>query len=569
MLITKVEGRSAFDETTGKTIHSENTLVSIGRNIWNEKWQIGGFDAGGQENNSQTSFRTDYIPVLPNTKYCISIDKYVAPNLDITELNNILGFSYYLYDSNKNVIVKNPLTFLYSKYREGDFASFTVPENCCYLRFSKLLPYEYNICVNVYDEKFNGTYEPYKEQRIKLPLLKYLDTYEPYAGVIKRNSLYSELGELDWTVSLVEDYYIFKSSTISNTIKKVSSNSEVANIWCHEYNVDSYVNVYGNGTEKSISVNVNGEIVICDSRFTNSGDFKNYLINNGINAIFENLNTVLTNVEFPQNNIAVYKNGMLVQEGTIPYKISSELYLNLKGQIVINVEVDRNQEKEISVLKEAVGEVNEVANTNLASINSINTNIANIVKRFEPNLWNGATQTNHQNLKETGIYKISVNDSGKPSGITSDYYVLFIYDSDLRKVWFAFNRENNRVWLKTSATNKWKLISRPDVEVIDANVDGLIAYYGLDSKADNHNMLYVDISSIETEVDVYADLGSFTIPNVVGCKQRYYFTLPELQGEIVYIDFIVEINQGVNSLRVTSGSIGEDILTMSLVIKGI
>jgi len=123
---------------------TETGVVTNGRNIWDEQWVVGDIkDSDGALEDDTHRFRSkNYIKVFPQTTY------YFKNSGDITRL--------YYYDKDKNLIsyVVNPLN-----------VTFTTPQNCCYIMFKSaydVTSYSNNICINISDASFNGTYVPYQ-----------------------------------------------------------------------------------------------------------------------------------------------------------------------------------------------------------------------------------------------------------------------------------------------------------------------------------------------------------------------------------------------------------------------
>lgn len=137
---------NAYD--AGSLVSTEVSGVkSVGVNIWDEEWELGGISSTSGDNSSDsTRIRSkNYIPLdLGVEYYCKSV--------------NTVGARYY--DSSKNFI------------SSGNIANknFTPPSNAFYLRFVVLDCTSYandiQICLNSYADK--TTYHPYKTNTLSL-----------------------------------------------------------------------------------------------------------------------------------------------------------------------------------------------------------------------------------------------------------------------------------------------------------------------------------------------------------------------------------------------------------------
>lgn len=118
-------------------------IKSVGFNIWDEVWEVGGIYASNGNNSGNTSYQRskNHIPCLPSTTYYIKCPCQM----------NVMQ-----YDANKG--------FISVTYKQN--ATFTTPRNCHFLRFTnntanQWLGYNHNICINLSDPNLNGTYRPY------------------------------------------------------------------------------------------------------------------------------------------------------------------------------------------------------------------------------------------------------------------------------------------------------------------------------------------------------------------------------------------------------------------------
>lgn len=148
-------------------------FTSVGVNIWDEVWEIGGYrtDNGDYYNVNDCIRDKNYIKVIPSTTYYA-----VSPNIYVM-----------YYDVNKNFIQYNG-----SSVSNG---TFTTPSNCQYIRFSVASSYgtTYNhdiqICLNSASDK--TTYHPYSKHTLSLPTPIELGS----AGSVAEKAYLNEDGE--------------------------------------------------------------------------------------------------------------------------------------------------------------------------------------------------------------------------------------------------------------------------------------------------------------------------------------------------------------------------------------
>ena len=196
-------GNGYIPYNEGEFKHSQCNLISRGRNIWNEEWEYGYLDANGNIAKDNAIRSKDLIPVLPNTTYYIKGEDIVVTKYDIN---------------------KKPLGYIV--WRVSNVA-FNTPSDTYYIRIAKpgISSYQNDICINVSDVNFNGTYEPYKEEIFVVNQeFKAFD----YAQGNKKTTTTSEevdLGTLDWVYSNEAGHYRFTSTSLKDLVKKPSSNS--------------------------------------------------------------------------------------------------------------------------------------------------------------------------------------------------------------------------------------------------------------------------------------------------------------------------------------------------------
>lgn len=134
-----------------------NGIKTVGFNQWDEQTQAGYWNAQtGTYNPYQGQLcSVNPIRVFPNTRYC-----FCKPQ----SLGDVIFF-----DINNNLI--SSIINLASNY------VFTTPSNCYYIKTNLGSrygdTYNNNICINISDTSKNGTYEPYTESLLNLPISTY------------------------------------------------------------------------------------------------------------------------------------------------------------------------------------------------------------------------------------------------------------------------------------------------------------------------------------------------------------------------------------------------------------
>ena len=316
-------------------------IKSIGFNQWDEQWELGTINGSGELQPSTTEIRTkNYIQVLPNTSY------YVAtPGVQV--------FHYYAGD----------YSYLGNQY-VGNSMALKLPSQTRYVKFRCAntygTVYKNDICVNISDSSKNGTYEPYIENILQLPISTYFATGMKSAGTIYDELTSSkvitrvgsvDLGSLNWNYT-TSGQGRFYSSGISSLVKPVSSNSNIANIKCPIYSTISAGSVYAGIT--GIAIDTSGAIWVYDaSQGTDAKAFKTamsgvyiyYELATPTEEDIESCSLVSVDIEIPLE----YDSGFLVcdskgltsKAGFIPCKIKKVKGDETLYSQLINLHVER------------------------------------------------------------------------------------------------------------------------------------------------------------------------------------------------------------------------------------
>ena len=124
-----------------------NALKTVGFNQWDEQWEVGGYtwDSGLKYDNTDRFRNKEKIYVLPNQNYYFSA----------------LSIFYY-----------NSLNQYITESRYSSAGIYKTPNNCCYVNIINHSnpPYINDICINISDNKLNGTYEAYEDRTYSIPI---------------------------------------------------------------------------------------------------------------------------------------------------------------------------------------------------------------------------------------------------------------------------------------------------------------------------------------------------------------------------------------------------------------
>lgn len=238
-------------------------LLTDGRNQWDASKRVYGkyidYLTGNEISNAAYS-HTGYIRVLPNTQY------YLKQGIDVTEYG-----AYY--DADKNFI--SGLT---------NFKGlFTTPAQAAYVRITlQAADSSDNICINLSDASFNGTYEPYWQRVLALRLSELtgipeggteadrvtmfpngpggagsaFDSIFVENGVTKARGTMArvDLGTLTWQKVTGETFSRFYSDGLASTIKSPSTSDVLGNIICDKYTREIFSAIYTGVVDKACGI---------------------------------------------------------------------------------------------------------------------------------------------------------------------------------------------------------------------------------------------------------------------------------------------------------------------------
>ena len=194
----------------GKLVHSVPTkFIARGFNQWDEEWEVGAYDSSGDKTENNSAIRSkNYIRVNPNTSYFYGVGT-----------GGYLVISYY--DKNNN--------FVSQLFGYGRNDSYTTPPNAFYMTFAVISgygsSYRNDICINVSNASFNGTYKPFtKDERAFQypPTLKGIDSTCYDDTALKKTKVYEFTGEEVWQYFSQENAFACRSASADISDVKTS-----------------------------------------------------------------------------------------------------------------------------------------------------------------------------------------------------------------------------------------------------------------------------------------------------------------------------------------------------------
>lgn len=242
-----------------------NGIKTVGFNQWDEQTQKGYWNAsnGNYVSNQSQLCSLNYIPVLPNTNYCYRKTSNVGDVI--------------FYDANK--------VFISASINMRANAVFTTPSNCYYIQINLGSTYgsiyRNDICINISDTSKNGTYEPYTESVINLPISQYFPTGMKQAGTVYDELTESkaitrvgmvDLGSLTWTkwTNQYKGFY----ARIGDA--KGSENGQTDNAECVKYKAETYSQVVNGLVDKTFNIASSTRIIYLYDSAYQDGDAETF-----------------------------------------------------------------------------------------------------------------------------------------------------------------------------------------------------------------------------------------------------------------------------------------------------
>lgn len=350
------------DEYNEGTIIDNHTsaIKSVGVNAWDEEWDNGLIEGSG---SNFTVRSKNFIPVVPNAKYFYG-------------LQNNTGFVFALYDKDKQFV----------ELLNTPGRPITIPSNVHYIKFRLSsdygFVYNHDICIHlVHTGYLNGKYFPYESQTRQLPTvegglksagtaydeIRYNKGKDKWEHVQRVGSV--DLGTLEWgygnpSGNVKKVFYTTNVKIILGT-KTPQNDSEVSNLMCNRYGVDSiyhtlveqsvdkYVTIYNQSTDSH-------RIIVADTAYTDATTFKQAM--QGVILNYELATPIVTELDVdisPDYKVWDYGTEEAISEVlSTPVRINTNYGFNAVGQITDNTELIKELLARVAVLEAQVAQAN-------------------------------------------------------------------------------------------------------------------------------------------------------------------------------------------------------------------
>lgn len=413
------KGSLAYD--TGHIENGSGNLVDTNRNIWDEEWESGSFNwTTGEKVPMQGRCRSkNLIRVLPNTEY------YVG-----TVVISVLS-----YDDNGNFIqeLSKPNRII------------TTPINCSFIHICwNGTTYNNDICINVSDTNFNGTYVKHIKNTLNLgnDILrsagKARDKKIPSGEIVRNIGTYTFTGNETFTsysygriymdaTSLGIKYPVNRESK-ANLLMANFTNIADVKIETQSMSVSAYANQIGfviNKTDSSTMGDINA--------------LKSLIVGKTIE--YELATPTIEQGTPYDNYIPVYYGGQEYLTGDVPFVINKNYDISIKDQVLTNVKVDKEQSNQIHALEnvnkeqsnaidslqnEVSNKVDKVAGKGLSS-NDYTNEEKERISNLENSQFDSSKLTIEQNLVNT-ILKYNNVEINRIENLDVAYLPNIVFD---------------------------------------------------------------------------------------------------------------------------------------------
>lgn len=294
----------AFNAGTPITFKGEK-IVTNGFNQWDEEWENGYYDidTGAQKSSVDNIRSKNPIKVIPNADYYCK-----CPNATSVALFILW------YDSEDN----------YISYATATNLIRTSPANAYYARFYMSraygATYNHDICINFSNASLNGTYKPYEEHELSLPV-GITKTYtgadgqqHTWVGLDSAGTAYDEqtptkdikrigvvdLGTLDWIEFGQPISGLIRSQVTISDLKSGVAN-EVSNLVCSKLKTVVSTAAMTGTEDTGIFAYTNNRLFVLlpESAYDNISEFKTAMA--GVLLFYELAEPVETEYAEPRN----------------------------------------------------------------------------------------------------------------------------------------------------------------------------------------------------------------------------------------------------------------------------
>ena len=280
---------------------SASGIKSVGRNAWDEEWEVGGIGTGtGASNNNTDQIRAKYaFPIIGGKTYYIKNPASVWAffyNGEMELITCSVGSSTSGYAS-----------LLYN-------TTFTPPADARYMKFYVVntygTTYNHDICINISDTEFNGQYEAYREATEDLSLVaKYFPNGMRSAGTAHDEIRYNKttnkwekvvrIGEVDMGTLLWDgNPSAYFAATIQNMI--ISSN-RLDGLLCKAFPLSSVASLNVGSMIDGAMLRYNNQVIVKYPSAASASAFKASL--QGVILYYELAEPIVTEIEEKDFNL--------------------------------------------------------------------------------------------------------------------------------------------------------------------------------------------------------------------------------------------------------------------------
>ena len=348
------KGSLAYD--TGHIENGSGNLVDTNRNIWDEETRKGYYNTYGE--------------FVPDNSYVACLNPIIVnPNETIYwhSGSGSCGRCCW-YDKDDNFISSVMDSMLLS-----------APSNARYLRFDMTssygTTYNHDICINVSDTNFNGTYVSHIKNTLNFgnDILRSAGNARDKKipdGEIERKVGRVDLGTLDWVMDYNSDgHQEFRSYDIQVAYNGNATSKQ--NLLCTSLdNVPPSDTYRGTGNGISFAVNY-VSVGFTNGSYTDATTFKA-----AMSGVYLNYELATPTIEqgTPYNNhIPVYYGGQEFTTGDVPFVINKNYDISIKDQVITNVRVDKEQSEQIHALENVNREQSNAIDSLNAKVNNLET----------------------------------------------------------------------------------------------------------------------------------------------------------------------------------------------------